>query len=65
MNKNVYVRKGDLTNDPNSGDYNPFFTGEDNLYSEQLTEEQMKEKGYTECTGLFDPQTGYYAYCYK
>lgn len=38
-----------MNNDKNSGDYNPFYTGDNNIFSEPLSIEEMKKNGFTSC----------------
>ena len=52
-----------LSKDINSGDYNPFYTGKNNIFANPLTSEEMKEMGFTRGEYKMD-SNGYYAWVY-
>ena len=54
-----------LSKDKTSGDYNPFYNGEDNIYDKPLTLEEMKSKGYVSCEYKMDIENGYFAWVYS
>lgn len=59
------MKKYKLSTDKKSGDYNPFYDGVwNNVFPEQLTDEEMREMGFT--SGEYkEDDNGYYAWVYS
>jgi len=57
------MKKIDLSTDKNSGDYNPFYTGKNNIFGNPLTADEMKEMGFTRGEFKMD-DNGYHAWVY-
>ncbi len=60
MEKKYYNNSENLKH---SGSWNPFQNDSD-IYAKMLSEEEMKEKGYSSFEYKVDLENGYYAYAY-
>ena len=57
------MKKVNLSTDEKSGDYNPYYNGENNIFEEPLSHEEMISMGFS--TGEYkNDGNGYYAWVY-